>query len=87
MKEVAARTGTSKTHIADFETGKRDITLRRVFELASRAGGANYGRVPPEGPSVLAKIVLQVHARGATFAKRQLSLYESMPDCLPPRHT
>ena len=86
LEGLAARAGTSKTHIAHFETGERDMTLRRFLQLLHALGASITDVFPPEGPSVLAQIVLHIHARGATFAERQLALLEVLPDCLSRRH-
>ena len=87
VEDLAAQAGSSKTHINAFVNGTRDMTLRRFLNLLHALGVSITDVFPPAGPSVLAKIVLQVHARGATFAERQLALYESVPECLPPRRT
>ena len=87
LEGLAAWAGTSKTHIAHFEKGERDMTLGLFLNLLHALGVSITDVFPPEGPSVLAQIVLHIHARGATFAERQLALYESMPDCLLPRRT
>ena len=74
LEDLSARAGSSTTHINDFVNGKRDMTLGRFLRLLNALGVSINDVCPPEGPSVLAQIVLQVHARGATFAERQLAL-------------
>lgn len=85
VEALAALVGTSKTHLNDFINGKRDMTLGRFLRLLNTLGVAMPEVCPPEGPSVLARIVLQLHARGPTFCERQLALLEATPDCLPRR--
>ena len=63
------------------------MTLGLFLNLLHALGVSITDVFPPAGPSMLAKIVLQVHARGATFAEKQLALLEALPDCLPRRRT
>ena len=82
LEDLAAQVHTSKTHIADFETGERDMTLGRFLRLVRALGVSYTEALPPEEPSVLAKIVLLVHARGPAFADALLAFLEVTPDCL-----
>ena len=82
LETVAALAGLSKSHLGYFETGERDISLGRFLKLLHTLGVSITDVLPPEGPSVLADLVLLLHARGPTFCDRQKALLEATPDCV-----
>jgi XRE family transcriptional regulator, regulator of sulfur utilization len=81
LEEMAAHAGISKSYIAMFEMGQRDLSLGRILRLARVLEVPFADLLPPADPSVLGRLLLHIQARGPAWAQSLLALHEAPMPC------
>jgi transcriptional regulator with XRE-family HTH domain len=81
LEALAARTGIVKSVIADFETGRRGLSLEDFLRLGIELRVPFADLLPPAEPSVLGRLLLHIHARGPAWVQALLALHETPLPC------